>query len=110
MVLEQSSSSTAIKNIVKVTAAAVQRLRAKVNAHRKDQEVRDGFSIEEICSTIIYCTKEQNLGSTAGTAAVLRYLAIFLVPWFLFPWFSLWLPGSRFFVFACGVAPNLRIL
>ena len=62
-------------------------------------EIRSVQSSQLVWSTIICCTKEQNLGSTAGATAVLRYPAILLVPWFLVSWFSLWLPGSRFFLF-----------
>ena len=111
VVLEQSSSSTAIKNIVKATAAAVQRLRARWTRTEKIKKYVTGSQLKEIWSTTTYCTKEQNLGSTARATAVLRYPVILLMPGFLLvSWFSLWLPdslGSSCSV--CDVAPNLRI-
>ena len=103
MVLEQSGSSTAIKNIVKVTAAAVQRLRARWTRTDKIKKYATGSQLKEIWSKIIYCTKEQNLGSAAGATAVLGYPAILLGPRFLVSWFSLWFLGSRFFVFCLWV-------
>ena len=57
--------------------------------------------MKEIWSTITYCTKEQNLGSTAGATAVLRYPAI-LLPGALVPPGLLVSPSSGlpvFFVF-----------
>ena len=77
MVHEQSSSSTAIKSSVKAKAAAVQRSRATRTWTENDQEVSDGFSTRRnIWNTVTSCTKEQNLGPTAGTTAVLWYPAI----------------------------------
>ena len=58
-----------------ISSAAV---KSKVNADRKDQEVSDGSQLKEIWSTITFCTKEQNLGSTAGATAVLRHPTILL--------------------------------
>ena len=80
MVLEQSSSSsTAIKSNCEGESSSSAVVKSKVNADRNNQEVSDGFSNEgNICSTITYCTKEQNLGPTAGATAVLRYPAILL--------------------------------
>ena len=63
-----------------------------------------GFQLKEIWSKIIYCTKEQNMGSAAGATAVLGYPAILLGPWFLVSWFFpvvSWLPGSSCFVCGC---------
>ena len=92
-----SSSSAAVKS--------------KVNANRKDQEVRDGLSIERNLEYDYLLYKKPKFGSTAGATAVLRYPAILLVPGFLLvSWFSLWLPGSLgSSCSVCGVAPNLRI-
>ena len=60
-------------------AAAVQRSRAMRTWTENDQEVSDGFSTRRnIWNTVTSCTKEQNLGPTAGTTAVLWYPAILL--------------------------------
>ena len=109
VVLEQSGSSTAIKNIVNVTAAAaVQRLRVRWTRTDKIKKYVTGSQLKEIWSKIIYCPKEQNLAWAAGATAVLWYPAILLGFWFPdFPCGFL-TPVSTCFV--CGVAPNLRIL
>ena len=62
-----------------------------------------GSQLKEVQGEIVYCTKEQNLGSAAGATASLGCPAILLGPWFLVSWFSLWFPGSRFFVFCLWV-------
>ena len=101
MVLEQSSSSTAIKSIVKAKAAAVQRSRAMWTWTENDQEVSDGFSTEgNIWNTNTSCTKEQNLGPTAGATAL-----FLLVSWFLPP--ASWLPGVFLFCpWCCRLIPS----
>ena len=110
MVLEQSGSSTAIKNIVKVTAAAVQRLRARRTRTDEIKKYVTGSQLKEIQSKIIYCTKEQfGISSRYDCCSGLsRHPSWALVPGFLvFPVVS-WLPVLR--VLSVGVAPNLRIL
>ena len=64
---------------------------AKPRLFVNDQEVSDGFSTEgSIWMMNTPCTKEQNLGPTAGATAVLRYPASSsLVPLFLL---VSWLP------------------
>ena len=92
VVLEQSSSSTAINGIVMVKAAAIKRSRALWRWTNSDHEVSDGFSTRwKNLRTNIVRTKEQNLGPTAGTTAVLWYRfsppASWLPDVFLFcPW------------------------
>ena len=67
-----------------------------------------------IWSTNIARTKEQKLGPTAGTTAVLWYLAVLPPGAFVSPGFPVFpsrLPGVLIsYGFVCGVAPNPRIL
>ena len=62
-----------------------------------------GSLLKEIQRKIIYCTKEQNLGSAAGATAALGYPAILLGPLSWFPGFpcGLLAPGSSCFVCGC---------
>ena len=70
-----------------------------MNANSKDQEVRDGFSIERNLEYdyILYERNKFGIYSRCDCCtAVSRHPSCALVPG---SWFSLWLPGSRFFVF-----------
>ena len=62
-----------------------------------------GSQLKEIQRKIIYCTKEQNLGSAAGATAALGYPAILLGPLSWFPGFpcGFLAPGSSCFVCGC---------
>ena len=88
VVLEQSSSSTAIKSNVRTKAVAVHAVKSKVNADSNDQEVSDGFSTEGSIRKRILLVRRKNLGPTAGATAVPWYPAILfpgallLVSWF----------------------------
>ena len=66
-------------------AAAAQRSRARSTRTENDQEVSDRFSTEgSIWIMNTSCTKEQNLGPTAGATAVVSILpSSSLVPLFL---------------------------